>query len=302
MSSSSQKCVLIILSILCYSQAEAQEREKQFKELFPVGLKLSPSAFHIGVGATKLWGPFGGESDLFYTAGDSSYSSKISGKGEFGLVLEAGYTRLYKSNSFADQLDVTVGFKQFKGSQEHRGTLVYEKANEELVHLDVSGEGYFDNTYLTLSTNVYKHLQINTTKYFLVGYGLNVDYRMFNTTSYTRDFGLQRNQFPDKLRAQAHLRWGYGFFYRKLVLINTFLEVPVVGTDGIGATKWFSTPYVPMLFTIRITWLKTPNSLKCPPIRPGSGEKAKKKDYLQELFHPDSRRHPAPPSEETQSD
>lgn len=289
--------ILLVLTIdmmVLVPDSMAQVESRKFKELFPVGLKLSPSAFHLGAGASKLWGPFGGELSFGYEQGDSLYTSRAQANGQIGMVLEAGYTRFYKDNPVMDQLDITASFRQLKGSQSHVGQLTVERQDEELFSLDTEGEGYFDNSYAALSVDLSKHLQVNTTKYFFVGYGLNGAYKMFNTINYTPDRGLQRLENSNDFRAQAHLRFGYGFFYRKLIVMTASMELPIISNDGLLTTTWFNTTYVPSFLTLRITWLKRPTSMECPPVRPGRGENAKKKDYLQELFHPDSKRHPAP--------
>jgi hypothetical protein len=283
-------------------ETTAQDSKRKFKELFPVGLRLSPSSYHLGVGVSRLWGPIGGESFMNYQTGDSTYNSRINSQGGIGLVVEGGYSRYYKENPILDQLDLTLSFRQLKGSQSHVGELLVQREDEEVLRVDTEGKGYFDNTYLNFGVDISKHAQLNETKYLIFGYGFGMGYRMFNTSTYTRDFGLQRLQSPKTFRSDAHVRMGYGFYYRKFILINALLEVPVISTDGLGTTTWFNSSYVPSILTLRITWLRRPASMECPPIRPGSGENAKKKDYLQELFHPDAKFHPAPTNKESVSD
>ncbi len=287
--------LLFGLALLCVLCSNAQDRK--YKELFPVGLKLSPSALHLGFGATRMWGPVGGVSEFSSDTFDSTYTSTNYGMGGIGLYLEGGYSRYFKSNPVADNIDVTLAFKQYRGEQQHEGTLVWRRANDEIDTLLVDGWGYFDQTAISLSFNANQHLQLTDKKYYTFGYGLDVNYRIFENSFHSADFGLQQNNIPKRVMANLHLRFGYGFYWKSRLLVNPSLEIPVIGTGGIGSIRYYRIGYVPTILSIRLTWLKRPKSFDCPAIKPNRGEKVKKKDYLQELFHPDKERNPIPKSD-----
>ena len=285
---------LMLLGVVC---ANAQERKK-YKELFPVGLKLSPSAYHLGFGVTKMWAPINGLSRFRREVADSLYTSTNIGKGGYGLYLEGGYSRYYKSNSIADNIDVTFAFKQFKGEQSSEGTLVWTRANNEVDTLSVDSWGYFDRSSISLAFTASQHIQLTDKKYYTFGYGVDLNYQVFKNSFYSEEFGLQRNSIPKKIVANLHLRFGYSFYYKRMILMNPSIELPILSTEGVGMIRHYRVGYIPSLFNIRFTWLKRPKSFECPPVKPTRGERAKKKDYLQELFHPDSKRNPVPESKE----
>ena len=219
---------------------------------------MDPSAMHLGLGINRLMGPFGGTNQFSWESGDTTFNSLNTTKGGFGLYLEGGYSRFFKSNPLMDELSITGAFMQRTGSQTHESELVlsYDDAENDTVFYE--GNGYFDHTYVSLALTGHQHLQITDKKYWSVGYGADFNYRMFNTTNYIGDHDFEEHRMPGDFMANFHVRLGYGFYWRSMILMNPAITVPVVSTHGIGPVQYFSNRYQPVMLSLRFIWLKKP--------------------------------------------
>lgn len=280
----------LICACLSLATASAQDKDgRKYKELFPVGKMMNPNAYHIGFGITRMFGPAGGNHSFDWQRTNSSYVSQHTTKGGFGLFLEGGYNRFYEANPLMDELSISAAVIQRGGRQTHEAQLVRTRSDGNHDTTFYSGNGYFDQTAASLAITGTQHIQINSKKYWSVSYGIDANYRIFNTTNYLDPSPFEEYRLPPKMLVNGHIKIGYGFYWKKDIVLNPTISVPVISTYGVGPVRYFNNDFLPVLVSLRFIWINKKSSMACPTIKPTRGEKVKKKYYLQELFHPDSR-------------
>jgi hypothetical protein len=260
--------------------------DRKRPEIIPLEGKVRRGGFYIGPGFTYTLPRDRGERELFNSA-DTSYMADHNPEGRFGLYLEAGWFHATRDPVLLDYWDVGLAYKNLRGYEEYTG--LYTVAENGI---PMAGEGKFAERYLSLHVNANKFIQVRDYQFIQVSLGANADYRLGADHEHTGDPLLNGHTFPPDLVGQLHFKLGYGFKLTGRLLMIPTVETPVFSLapddDGNwGALQWFSSTYRPLIFTLRLMWLRPPKGFDCPPVIRQPGEKKRRsKKYKPDGYHP----------------
>jgi hypothetical protein len=278
--------IILLLSICGPTMAQGLLDRKR-PDIIPLEGKVRRGGFYIGPGVTFTLPRDPGERELV-NSGDTMYTADHDPRGRFGLYLEAGYFHATRDPVIIDYWDVGLAYKNLRGYEEFAG--LHSIGETTIPH---AGEGSFAERYLTLHLNANKFIQVRDYQFIQLSLGANADYRLEAAHDHTGDPLLNDHRFPPDLLGQLHFKLGYGFkLTGRLIAIPT-VETPIFSIapedDGNwGRLQWFSSIYRPLIFSVRLMWLRPVKGFDCPPpIRqPGERGKGKRKQYKPDSYHP----------------
>ncbi len=258
---------IILLACLVTIQVDAQRRKADL--LFTTPATHRSSGFLIGLGVTNMFP----ESDYernFLAIPESpdagEYLGKFDPKGRIGLYAEFGMFWLM-DQSFFDYVDVSLAYKQQKGSETVEA-LIQPNALDTLPDL-LNGQGNFTQDQATLNVNLHKAIHFKGNWYVLQGLGADVEYRVINDiTNDLQHPSLTSTGPSENLSAHFHYRAGVGYKTSASGWLSFTAETPIqniIPFNGIESRKQvFNSDYRPVVFTIRYQWLRKRPNRECP--------------------------------------
>jgi hypothetical protein len=279
--------LLLLLASLCSELPAQRLMDRKRPEIIPTDGKVRRSGFYVGPGLTYTLPRAGQEQEVFRSA-DTSYTVTPDPGGKLGLYLEAGWFHATRDPVIIDYWDVGLAYKNLRGSEQVLGVL----RRGELLDT-VATEGAFAERIITLHANANKFIQVRDHQFIQLSLGVNVDQRLGSDHDHSGDPLLHAHSFPPDLMAQVHVKLGYGFKASGRLLVIPTVETPVFSIapedqENWGSLRWFGSTYRPLIFSVRLMWLRPPKGFDCPPpIRqPGEKGKGKRKQYKPDSYHP----------------
>ncbi|MBL7964483.1 MAG: hypothetical protein JNM31_11655 [Flavobacteriales bacterium] len=278
----------VLLILFAGSAAHAQRGgiARKRPELIPLEGQARRVGFYIDPGITYTLTRFKDKEEEVFRSGDTVHTATYSPDGRLGLYLGAGLTWYTRDPVVVDYFDLGLAYKNLRGAESLTGT--YQRADSTF---PVQGEGSFAERMLTVNVNANKFIRTADYQFVQVSLGGNLDYRLGSSYEHTGDSVLNAHRFPPDLIGQLHFRVGYGFKVTGRLLLIPTLETPVFSitpTDtGFGQLEWFSSRYRPLIFTIRLLFLRARSGFDCPPpIKHNAMEKGRTKTYKPDSYHP----------------
>jgi hypothetical protein len=279
--------LLLLFSLCLVTTSSTGQRifERKLPPIVPPNGKMRPSGFYAAPGITYALAPFG-ERDRSVSFGDSAqYNATYNAAGRIGPYVEAGWFFTTGDPVVLDLWDVGLAYKQLGGRESFTGAYVRNDSVSRLI-----GDGQFTTRMATAHVNANKFLQTSDRQFVLLALGANVDYRFSETLAHDPEPHGDALRTPDGLRAQLHAKVGYGFKVGQRALLIPTLETPISTAYPwdmeFGRLQWASTLYRPIIFSVRVLFLRYPKGFACTPVRMSNDDKQKHKAYKQEGYHP----------------
>jgi len=283
------KILLPILLIGMLSQGLNAQKifERKRPDIFPLNGRYKLSGFHFAPGVTYMLTRFSNSEEQVFSNNDTTYNATFEPSGGIGLYAEAGWFQVFKYSSIVRYADVSIAYKQLKGSESFNGALTGSEQDTLLAELN--GSGAFDERFLTFNMNFNNVLQLGDKTFLQNSLGANVDYRFSSTNTYSPEFGLNQQEIPGTVRAQIHYKIGFGWKLSQSIIRVPSLETPILSVhqwdDGRSDVKYFSSRYRPIIFSLRFILLRPSNKgFDCVPVK--QVKKPKRKEYKPDSYHP----------------
>lgn len=276
-------CLLLSIFTVDLSAQESKRSRKQRtgrknSELVDFSGRYKLSGWHFAPGLDYTLTRFKNTEETLIDRNDTLYNATFDPSGKFGLYFEVGRYHLFKYGRIFNYLDYSLAYKAIKGKEAYEGTLMTESTSTILA--TNSSEADFKHKYLLANVNLNSIKQLSSTKFIQNSIGLNVDYRFIDKrNNHSNTFG-QTQADPSRLLAQLHYKLGFGFKLNDRWFLIPTLETPILNLfqwDKFKSTDpMFSSRYRPIIFTIRIAWLRKVGPGDClTPDVPGDRDKQK---------------------------
>ncbi|MFB6307255.1 MAG: hypothetical protein ABEH43_09765 [Flavobacteriales bacterium] len=235
----------------------------EYKTLFPKDGTYKMSGWHVAPGMTYSLTRIGERSETINPNDEGSFQATFNPGGEIGWYLEGGRFHILKNLKFFNYFDYSLGVKQLKGKEAFEAI-----PNTSLDGDEYIGKGAFNDVYVTASANISKNFQIADRDFIQTSIGVNADYNLFGSRSKEGYIdGMELSKPPDFM-GQLHFKLGYGMKVSEKVFIIPSLETPIMNIqkweNGKSTLEHFSSRYRPLIFSLRILWLKETESGECP--------------------------------------
>lgn len=235
--------------------------------------------FHFAPGITYMLPPFSEKKEELYRNADTVTNSQLNGKGRFGLYLEAGMYHLLKYGRFFKYLDWSIGYKALKGSEDFSTTTQIESSSTTLG--STSGTNSFKYSFLLANANLNNIWQIGNYSFIQNSIGINFDYALGKKE--TNNSSMIDGSTFIKMIFALHYKLGFGYKINERWFIIPSVETPILnfipfekGRSTIGV---FDLRYRPLIFSIRIGWLRRPKANSCPTVDGPEGDKKRQEQY-----------------------
>lgn len=173
----------------------------------------------------------------------------INARGRLAYKFEIGEYYIFPGGgNIFNYMDYSLSYKKLSG-----------------IEIDINNtKSIFKKRYLGLNYNLNNIIQLSNTTFLQNSIGLNLDFQLFER----KPTPTPNN--PKRLLLSLHYKFGYGFKIQNRLFIIPSIETPILNlrtwenwksTYGI-----FNSRYRPLLFSVRILWLKRPNPGDCPPV------------------------------------
>lgn len=209
-----------------------------------------PLGWHVDLGLTYMAGN---------SPNDSSSAYTLKPTGLPGYYLEGGMEHLFKKKSkLFHYFDWGLGIKHFGGQEKFTSDSLVDR-----------GSFNFGSAFLRAGI----HNVWQTTKYNFIdqSLGFNLDYRVYGGKDQQAQ-GKYLSPLPsinqNKMVIQLHYSIGFGIKIRDGLFVVPTLQTPVLTLvdwkDFNPSHSWFNSRYQPIIFTIKVAWLKPKSG--CPPV------------------------------------
>lgn len=201
-------------------------------------------------------------------------SGRIGGFIEIGMVHIA-----HKRNKIAQYFDWGIGYKHFRG---------VEQTNVNLYSFHTpsatSGVGKFALGFLYGRFDAHNVAQVGESIFIDNALGFNIDYRLFQKSSYSGTVISGAQRFQNNFVAQLNYNFGVGFKIKDGFYIIPGVNIPFLGiyewSGGSPAIHWFSSSYFPILLHVKFAWLFKRNPNRCPPVFGGPDDEKLQQQFL----------------------
>ena len=174
----------------------------------------------------------------------------INARGRLAYKFEIGEYYIFPGGgNVFNYMDYSLSYKRLSGSE---------------LNLSNDTKSIFKKRYLGLNYNLNNIIQLTNTNFLQNSIGLNLDFMLFEKkpTPIPND--------TKRLLLSLHYKFGYGFKIQNRLFIIPNIETPILNfrkwENGKSSYGIFNSRYRPILFSLRILWLKRPNPGDCPPV------------------------------------
>lgn len=273
----------IILTLFLFAIAvSAFGQRKDWKPLFPVeNLGFRLSGWYVGAGATYTFGLPSTTENTYQFEDDTKIIAQYSAAGAPGFLLEGGrYTMLY--SRFIPYIDYGISFKMVGGIQDY--TAYHGTVNNPDTLSTSSASASFNNYYISAHFNANNAIRISEYGFIQNSLGANLDYKAIGTIKGSYPVFEDTKQEAEIFLFQLHYKLGYGFrLDKKHFLIFTF-ETPLLTIFPQDNKKptiaLFNSQYLPVLFSVRLLFLRNNTRPDCNKPTDIKMEKKRKKPKL----------------------
>ena len=110
---------------------------------------------------------------------------------------------------------------------------------------------------------------------------VNLDWRFITRQEHERNFNEWN--MPSNVVANIHYKLGVGFKLNDRIFVIPTIETPILNLYNFEKFKstWgiFSSRYRPVIFTVRIAWLRPIGKGDCPPVYANPDDKKAQENY-----------------------
>ena len=193
---------------------------------------------------------------------------KINPGGKLGAYLGIGrYNIFYKGGNVFNYMDYSLGYKMLRGKEKITGA--------------IEAKGKYSHNYLLGNFNINNVIQISDKMFVQNSLGVNLDWRFF--TNQEHEHYPNELNMPSNVVANIHYKLGVGFKLNDRIFVIPTIETPILNLYNFEKFKstWgiFSSRYRPVIFTVRIAWLRPIGKGDCPPVYANPDDKKAQENY-----------------------
>ena len=185
-------------------------------------------------------------------------------RGRLGLIFEGGAYHIFeRGGNIFNYMDYGAGYKRFSGSE----------------FMEINNKSIFKQNYISSFFNINNIWQLSSKKFLQSSIGANLDFKFFE-----KDTPLPNN--TDKLNFSFHFKLGYGIKFNKILFVIPTIETPILNLkkweNGKSTFGIFNSRYRPIIFKVRLIWLKKLGKSDCPPVYTNPEDDARnERNYMQ---------------------
>ena len=185
-------------------------------------------------------------------------------RGRLGLIFEGGAYHIFeRGGNIFNYMDYGAGYKRLSGSE----------------FMDINNKSIFKQNYISSFFNINNIWQLSSKKFLQSSIGANLDFKFFE-----KDTPLPNN--TDKLNFSFHFKLGYGIKFNKILFVIPTIETPILNLkkweNGKSTFGIFNSRYRPIIFKVRLIWLKKLGKSDCPPVYTNPEDDARnERNYMQ---------------------
>ena len=189
---------------------------------------------------------------------------EFSQRGRLGLIFEGGAYHIFeRGGNIFNYMDYGAGYKRLSGSE----------------FMDINNKSIFKQNYISSFFNINNIWQLSSKKFLQSSIGANLDFKFFE-----KDTPLPNN--TDKLNFSFHFKLGYGIKLNKILFVIPTIETPILNLkkweNGKSTFGIFNSRYRPIIFKVRLIWLKKLGKSDCPPVYTNPEDDARnERNYMQ---------------------
>jgi len=195
-----------------------------------------PFGWHASAGLTYMYG---------HTPEDNNTNFNLTPSGLPGYYLEGGLAHLFKKRHKAlHYFDYGLGVKHYGGMEKYTDSI-----GEAI-------RGTFNYGSAFARIDLHSAWQLSKWNWIDQSIGFNLDYRIYGGNIDPDYFSPAPTDFQEKLVAQLHYTIGWGYKPRDGFFIIPTIQTPILTLltfrDYDPGTRWFSSKYQPIIFTVKM--------------------------------------------------
>ena len=254
-----KKAFYILTIVLISTSVFGQFHKKKNRPLVELDGTYKMHHFYISPGLTFML-----PNEMERLGGINNDS--INPRGRLAYLIELGGYKIFNGGgNFFNYMDYGLSYKKLSGSEIIKPT---------------DTKSIFKKRFLSFNYNINNIYQLNDTKFIQSSVGANLDFMLFEKQP------VPSPTNSDRLLLSFHLKVGYGMKFQNRLFIIPTLETPILNIkqweNGKSTYGIFNSRYRPLLFKVRILWLKRPKRGDCPPVYLNPEDKARyDRNYMQ---------------------
>ena len=162
-----------------------------------------------------------------------------------GYYLEGGFAHLFKQrHTVFHYIDYAIGLKHYGGQER------YKSLSDNIMR------GSFNFGSVFARFDVHSVWQLSKWNFINQSIGVNVDYRIYGGKIDGNYATPGKPDFQEKFVTQLHYSIGWGYKPREGLFIIPTIQTPILTAFNWRnlnpGTRWFSSKYQPLIFTVKI--------------------------------------------------
>lgn len=273
--------ITVFLFSAFHFSAQAQKRnnkpvsfQKHYNEVLPHSPQYKMSGWLFAPGATYSLTRFVPRNETLIENSAQRYDARFVPLGRPGLYAEIGRYRMLPYSRLFKYFDYGISYKGLRGREKSTGELL-TVPNEAVISTD-EAEGTFGYHYAEAFINFNHIWRVGKYNFIQHSLGANAGYAFIRNLN----GGSVPNttvESPGSFSTQLHYKLGYGIKMRGNWLIIPAVETPIMNLLPFEPLRssygFFTSRYRPLIFSVRIFFMRPSNTMDCTPVRTRDGLK-----------------------------
>ena len=192
---------------------------------------------------------------------------KVNPGGKLGAYLGVGrYNIFYKGGYIINYMDYSLAYKMLRGKEKITGA--------------VEAEGKYSHNFLLGNFNINNIIQLSDRMFIQNSLGANIDWRFITRQEHS---GPNASTNPSAIVGNLHYKFGFGFKINQRFFVIPSVETPILNVYPFEKFKstWgiFNSRYRPLIFTVKLLWLRPVGKGDCPPVHTNDGDRKAQENF-----------------------
>lgn len=280
-------CCLFVIA--CSFGAIAQKKRQQAfvgkkpSEVFPDYRRVKPGGWYFSPGATYTLTGIPAHK-IQYPSDSTTIEGSFNPNGRVGAYAEIGLFKAFEKPNLIRYLNYGLHYKMLRGSEAQSFYLVDSTGKSIGPSLDQKAT--FTDHFVGLHCYANFANQLGQYRFLQHSIGIEAEYAVIAK----RDLGLLPLYSPvptsTRFVAALHYKLGLGIKLSNQFYMIPSLDIPIVGIwpfeKGSPALSYFTSQYVPLIFSIRFLKFGNADPEKCPPVYNPAGNPGENKQQFEQ--------------------
>lgn len=278
-------CFLVMIAFAVTAQKKRQQAfiGKKPSEVFPDYRRVKPGGWYFSPGATYTLTGIPPHK-IQYPSDSTTIEGSFNPNGRVGAYAEIGLFKAFEKPNIIRYLDYGLHYKMLRGSEAQSFYLI--DSTGQSISPTLEQKATYSDHFVGLHCYANFANQLGPYRFLQHSIGVQAEYALIAK----RDPGMLPLYAPiatsSRFVAALHYKIGLGIKLSNQFYMVPSLDIPILGfwpfEKGNPALNYFTSQYMPLVFTIRFLKFGNADPEKCPPVYNPAGNPGENKQQFEQ--------------------